>query len=57
MKEEDAALYSAYSDDPEMAFAIKMSMMEEEARAIKFPEEPAVGEAGSVNLQMRMPDG
>jgi hypothetical protein len=32
MHEEDAALYSEYGDDPELAFAIKMSMMEEEAK-------------------------
>ena len=32
MHDEDAALYQAYGDDPELAYAIKMSMMEEEAK-------------------------
>jgi hypothetical protein len=28
----DAALYAEYGDDPELAYALKMSMMEEEAK-------------------------
>ncbi len=32
MRDEDAALYSIYGDDPELALAIKMSMLEEEAK-------------------------
>jgi hypothetical protein len=40
MKDEAAALYTAYGDDPELAFAIKMSMLEEEAKKLHVPEEP-----------------
>ena len=57
MRDEDAALYSEYGDDPELAFAIKMSMMEEEAKKMQVPDEPALGEPNSVNLQFRLPDG
>lgn len=56
MRDEDAALYSAYGDDPELAFAIKMSMMEEEAKRLQVPDEPPEG-PGAVNLQLRLPDG
>jgi hypothetical protein len=57
MREEDAALYTAYGDDPELAFAIKMSMMEEAAKNLIIPDEPAAGSDNSVTLQLRMPDG
>jgi hypothetical protein len=57
MRDEVAALYSAYGDDPELAFAIKMSMMEEEAKRMQIPDEPDVGSPNSVNLQFRLPDG
>jgi UBX domain len=53
----DAALYAQYGDDPELAFALKMSMMEEAAKQLTVPDEPPVGEPGSVNLQLRLPDG
>lgn len=48
--EEDAALYSAYGDDPEMAFAIKMSMLEEEAKAMVVPDEPAPSDPQAVTF-------
>lgn len=57
LDDEAAALYTAYGDDPELAFAIKMSMMEEEAKRLTVPDEPAAGAEGSVTLQLRMPDG
>ncbi|TNV78717.1 hypothetical protein FGO68_gene7487 [Halteria grandinella] len=57
MKDETAALYSVYGDDPELAFAIKMSMLEEEAKRLVVPDEPAADAPGSVILQIRMPDG
>jgi hypothetical protein len=57
MKDETAALYSVYGDDPELAFAIKMSMLEEEAKRLLVPEEPAADAPGAVILQIRMPDG
>ena len=56
MEDEDAALYAAYGDDPELAFALKMSMMEEKAKALVVPDEPDVSTPGSVNIQLRMPD-
>lgn len=40
LDEEAAALYTAYGDDPELAFAIKMSMLEEEAKNLVIPDEP-----------------
>lgn len=40
LDEEAAALYTAYGDDPEMAFAIKMSMLEEELKNLVVPDEP-----------------
>ncbi len=55
--DEMASLYAAYGDDPELAFALKMSMLEEEAKKLVVPEEPGVGTPGSVNIQLRMPDG
>lgn len=35
------ALYSEFADDPELAYALKMSMMEEEAKATIVPDEPS----------------
>jgi hypothetical protein len=32
MSDADAALYEGFSDDPELAMAIKLSMLEEEAK-------------------------
>ena len=40
MNESDALLYQVYADDPELAQAIKLSMMEEEAKKIVLPNEP-----------------
>ena len=57
MHDEDAALYQEYGDDPELAFAIKMSMMEEEAKRTQVPDEPDIGTPNSVNLQFRLSDG
>ena len=57
MQDEDAALYAAYGDDPELAFALKMSMMEEKAKALVIPDEPEVSTPGSVNIQLKLPDG
>lgn len=57
MEDEDAALYAAYGDDPELAFALKMSMMEEKAKALVIPDEPEVSTPGSVNIQLKLPDG
>jgi hypothetical protein len=34
MKDEAAALFSVYGDDPELAFAIKMSMLDAEAKLL-----------------------
>jgi hypothetical protein len=53
----DAALYGAYGDDPELAFAIKMSMMEEEAKKMIVQDEPDPSDPSSVSLQLRLPDG
>ena len=50
MRDEDAALYSQYGDDPELAYAIKMSMLEEEAKRAQVPDEPPLGEPNSVTL-------
>ena len=33
-------LYGEYADDPELAYALKMSMMEEEAKSAVVPDEP-----------------
>jgi uncharacterized protein YlaN (UPF0358 family) len=52
-----ASLYAAYGDDPELAFALKMSMMEEEAKKLVVPEEPEIAALGAVNIKLRMPDG
>ena len=52
-----ASLYAAYGDDPELAFALKMSMMEEEAKKLVVPDEPDISVPGSVNIKLRMPDG
>jgi hypothetical protein len=57
MEDEDAALYAAYGDDPELAFALKMSMMEEKAKALVIPDEPEASTPGSVNIQLKLPDG
>ena len=57
MREEEAALMSAYADDPELAFAIKMSMMKEEAKKLTFPDEPHASIPGVININMRLPDG
>lgn len=40
MKDESDAMYAAYGEDPELAFAIKMSMLEEEAKKLVVPDEP-----------------
>ena len=40
MRDEAAALYSEFGDDPELAMAIKMSMIEEEVKRAVVPEEP-----------------
>ena len=55
--DEMASLYAAYGEDPELAFALKMSMMEEEAKKLVVPDEPEISVPGSVNIQLRMPDG
>jgi len=36
----DAVMYEGFIDDPELAYAIKLSMMEEEAKKIVVPTEP-----------------
>ena len=36
----DAALYQDFGDDPELAYAMKLSMMEEEAKKLVVPDEP-----------------
>lgn len=40
MDEADAFMYESYGDDPELAMALKLSMMEEEAKKMVVPEEP-----------------
>lgn len=61
MKDEsEAALYSEYGEDPELAFAIKMSMLEEEAKKLVVPDEPDAANTDPsqiITLQLRMPDG
>lgn len=51
--------YENYNDDPELAYALKMSMMEEESKQTLIPEEPTDSDdpATVVNVQLRMPDG
>ncbi len=56
MRDEAAALYSVYGDDPELAMAIKLSMLEEEAKQTIVPDEPYSGEPNTVTLQFRLPD-
>lgn len=34
------ALYSEFGEDPELAYALKLSMMEEEANSLQVPDEP-----------------
>jgi hypothetical protein len=46
----EAALYSAYGDDPELAYAIKMSMLEEEAKAMVVPDEPSTTDPQAVTF-------
>lgn len=36
-----SSLYSEFGEDPELAYALKLSMMEEEAASLKVPDEPA----------------
>lgn len=59
MNDMDAALYAGYADDPEMAMAIKLSMLEEEANKMSVPDEPQ--ESADPNtfatLQLRFKDG
>lgn len=55
--DEMASLYAAYGDDPELAFALKMSMMEEEAKKLVVPDEPDASAPGAVNIKLKMPDG
>ena len=52
-------MYEEYGDDPELAYAMKLSMMEQEAAALDVPDEPPEGADPStiVSLQIRMPDG
>ncbi len=52
-----ASLYAAFGDDPELAFALKMSMMEEAAKKLVVPDEPDPSTPGAVNIKLRMPDG
>jgi len=40
VKMEDSSIYNAYSDDPELEYALKLSMMEEEAKKLVVPDEP-----------------
>lgn len=40
MNEADALMYQGFEDDPELAMALKMSMMEEEAKKMQVPDEP-----------------
>ena len=51
------SLYAAYGDDPELAFALKMSLMEEEAKKLVVPDEPDPSTPGAVNIKLKMPDG
>ena len=59
MDDMDAALYAGYEDDPEMAMAIKMSMLEEEASKMTVPDEPSedVDPNTFATLQLRFKDG
>lgn len=56
MRDEAAALYSEFGDDPELAMAIKMSMIEEEAKRMVVPEEPPASDPQAVTVQIRLPD-
>ena len=33
-------MYGEYDEDPELAYAMKLSMMEQKAAELKVPEEP-----------------
>lgn len=33
-------MYEEYGDDPELAYALKLSMMEEESKKLEVPDEP-----------------
>ena len=36
-----ANMYADFNEDPELAYALKLSMMEEEAKSLLVPDEPA----------------
>ena len=38
--ESEAFMYDGFGDDPELAYALKLSMMEEEAKKMVVPDEP-----------------
>jgi len=49
-------MYNEFGDDPELAMAIKMSMIEEEVKRAVVPEEPAATDPQAVTVQFRLPD-
>ena len=57
--QEDAYMYDAFGDDPELAYALKLSMMEEEAKKQVVPDEPPSTTDPSlvISLQLRFADG
>ena len=59
MSESDAFMYQGFEDDPELAMALKMSMMEEEASKVKVPDEPKDTDDATqvVTIQFRFSDG
>lgn len=52
-------MYADFGDDPELAYALKLSMIEEEAKRITISEEPTDKDDQSqvTNIQLRLPDG
>lgn len=57
MEDVDANLYAEYGDDPELAYAIKMSMLQQEQEALAVPDEPqdTDDQTQVLTLQFRLP--
>lgn len=52
-------MYADFGDDPELAYALKLSMLEEEVKKMTIPDEPKdTDDQSSVStIQLRFPDG
>ena len=50
--ESEAFMYDGFGDDPELAYALKLSMMEEEAKKMVVPDEPDASADLSTVIQL-----